>query len=399
MAFGGGTDAFIAKLNPSLKTLDQATYLGGSAVINVANAIALDASGDVYVAGNTQSTNFPGTAGGAQSSGIEFVAKVSGDLSGSAPPPPVAPTASNGSLTAIQDVVTSGTLVAAPGVSGDTLTYDVVAQAGHGSVSITNSATGAYTYTSSASYSGSDSFTFAAVDNQYGLVSNTATITIAVNASGPPAANSSTVVSEVGQPVSAVMSAAPTTGRQIASFQIVAPPSHGTAVLTNGVSSGVFLYTPTAGYTGNDSFAFTATDDLGHVSNVAILTIVQDTLPTANNVTATTLPGQLVTDSFSAAPGTPGQTLTYQIVTQPTHGTVVITNASTGAFTYTPNPGYSGADSFTFKVTDNVGGTSNVATVTVNVQGNTSSSGGGALDWLSLLVFGLIGIRRHIRRG
>jgi hypothetical protein len=66
-ANGGGNDAFVARLNASLTTLTQATYLGGSGNDDVGVALAVHpASGDVYVLGHTTSRNFPGTAGGAQ---------------------------------------------------------------------------------------------------------------------------------------------------------------------------------------------------------------------------------------------------------------------------------------------------------------------------------------------
>ncbi len=63
----GGLDAFVARLNSSLTQLLQSTYLGGSGW-DEALAIAVNpTTGDVYVAGNTLSTDFPKTAGGAQS--------------------------------------------------------------------------------------------------------------------------------------------------------------------------------------------------------------------------------------------------------------------------------------------------------------------------------------------
>ena len=65
---GGSQDAFVARLSSTLTTLTQATYLGGSGV-DRAFALAIHpTSGDVYVAGDTFSTNFPGTTGGAQAS-------------------------------------------------------------------------------------------------------------------------------------------------------------------------------------------------------------------------------------------------------------------------------------------------------------------------------------------
>ena len=76
-------DAFVARLSGNLTTLLQATYLGGSSV-DQANALALDASGNVFVAGLTNSTNFPGTVGGAlpaNGGGTDaFVARLSSNL-------------------------------------------------------------------------------------------------------------------------------------------------------------------------------------------------------------------------------------------------------------------------------------------------------------------------------
>src|SRR5216684_6676229 len=54
---GGGTDGFVAKLAPSGSQLVYSTYLGGSREDH-ANAIAVDASGAAYLAGDTTSTNF-----------------------------------------------------------------------------------------------------------------------------------------------------------------------------------------------------------------------------------------------------------------------------------------------------------------------------------------------------
>ena len=60
-AYGGNGDAFVAKFNSSLSgaaSLVFFTYLGGS-LADTANGIALDSSGNIYVAGSTVSADFP----------------------------------------------------------------------------------------------------------------------------------------------------------------------------------------------------------------------------------------------------------------------------------------------------------------------------------------------------
>jgi hypothetical protein len=55
---GGSDDAFVTKLNISGSALLYSTYLGGSGD-DIGLGIAVDSSGNAYVAGNTSSTNFP----------------------------------------------------------------------------------------------------------------------------------------------------------------------------------------------------------------------------------------------------------------------------------------------------------------------------------------------------
>ncbi len=57
-AFGGSSDVFVTKLDPTGSTLIYSTFLGGSAA-DAGNAIAVDSSGNAYVTGFTSSINFP----------------------------------------------------------------------------------------------------------------------------------------------------------------------------------------------------------------------------------------------------------------------------------------------------------------------------------------------------
>jgi hypothetical protein len=63
---GGITEGFVARLNAAGTALLYATYLGGSGE-DVAYGVALDTPGNAYVTGYTRSTNFPVSAGAAQS--------------------------------------------------------------------------------------------------------------------------------------------------------------------------------------------------------------------------------------------------------------------------------------------------------------------------------------------
>lgn len=83
--------------------------------------------------------------------------------------------------------------------------------------------------------------------------------------------------------------------------------------------------------------------------------------------------GSIQTDEDTSVNGTlsafdaDGDPLTYTVVGQGTLGAAVITNASSGTFTYTPNANANGGDSFTFKVDDGKN-ESNIATVSVTIN-------------------------------
>jgi hypothetical protein len=58
---GGDSDAFVSKLSLDGKTLAYSTYLGGSGAedVQIRSGISVDALGNAYVTGDTQSANFP----------------------------------------------------------------------------------------------------------------------------------------------------------------------------------------------------------------------------------------------------------------------------------------------------------------------------------------------------
>lgn len=70
LPFGGGfRDAFVFKLNGTGTALDFSTQLGGNGD-DIGSGLAVDAGQNLYIAGSTNSTNFPGTAASPIQSGF-----------------------------------------------------------------------------------------------------------------------------------------------------------------------------------------------------------------------------------------------------------------------------------------------------------------------------------------
>jgi hypothetical protein len=84
-AYAGGTDAFVANLNPAGNALIYSTFFGGSGV-DKAQGIAVDAEGAAYVAGYTESTltttpgSYQPTFKGAAGDDNGFLLKISGSV-------------------------------------------------------------------------------------------------------------------------------------------------------------------------------------------------------------------------------------------------------------------------------------------------------------------------------
>ncbi len=104
------------------------------------------------------------------------------------------------------------------------------------------------------------------------------------------------------------------------------------------------------------------------VDNVVVSTLTTNQSPVAVNDTYSTT---LNTALTVAAPGVlgndtdpEGATLSAQLVTGPSHGTITLN--SNGSFTYTPLAGYVGSDSFTYRASDGTTN-SNTATVTISI--------------------------------
>ena len=161
-------------------------------------------------------------------------------------------------------------------------------------------------------------------------------------------------------------------GTGLVENSIVAGPANGTLSPLN--ANGSFTYTPNAGFSGTDTFTYNDKDGSGTLSNTATVTInvnpqaVNDSYVTTTNapLVVPAASGVLVNDLGTGL-------VENSVVTAPSNGTLSPLNAN-GSFTYTPNAGFSGTDTFTYNVNDGSGNTSNTATVTIIVGPNADVS-------------------------
>lgn len=147
------------------------------------------------------------------------------------------------------------------------------------------------------------------------------------------------------------------------SIVIKSIPQNG--ALTVDPVAGLVIYRPNNGYTGSDSFTYTIKDNYGAESNVAIATIYVSLkpigLPDASFTTTNT------TISIPVIDNDPGKNGAMIIPgTDPVNGSIVIN--LNGTISYSPKTGFSGRDTFTYRLRASGGLESDPITVTVDVK-------------------------------
>ncbi|BCY15228.1 Ig-like domain-containing protein [Actinoplanes sp. L3-i22] len=137
----------------------------------------------------------------------------------------------------------------------------------------------------------------------------------------------------------------------------VTDPDHGTVVVNGGLT---VTYTPPDDFSGPATFRYTAEDATGHRTSAPV-TITVGTPPVVPDKAVSTPAGQPTSVSL---PGTDalGRPVADRRITQPAHGRARL-NAD-GSVTYTPDPGFTGQDRFTYEIVDADG---NVAQGTIVV--------------------------------
>lgn len=305
----------------------------------------------------SDSFTFKATDGKAESN----VATASIDVAATNHPP----TTSN-QVASVKEGETANVTLVGSDPDGDPLTFTIVTNPLHGTLAGNPPN---MTYRPAADYHGDDSFMFKANDGRSD--SNISSVAISVIAvSRAPVASTAPVSVNEDAAVSVKLSASDADSPSV-DFTIATLPEHGTLsqLAKTGPKSATVLYSPSANYNGHDSFAFTATD--GTLTSAPV---------TADISVLAVNDAPVIRDERQSLGGTSwqvvlngtdvdGDNLTFSVVSGPEKGTlgqVTKSGPSSATVVYTPNPGQSGSDSFTFRATDGTA-QSNIATAFLTV--------------------------------
>ena len=228
---------------------------------------------------------------------------------------------------------------------------------------------------------------------------STASITIGT-ADGAPIAEDDTNVTTLDMPVSGDVSLNDSDANPADTLTVVNPATavaatgpfnlttaNGGAVAFN--PDGTYTYTPATGFTGEDTFSYTIADSSGKTASADVSIEVRDTTPI--DPTDPTGPTNTIpvaqNDNFSVLQDTPFTSTVMGNDGDPDGDVIVIADGTgtpaaavqtiatpngsvdlnpDGMFTYTPNAGYIGTDTFTYTIVDPSGAT-DTATVELSV--------------------------------
>jgi VCBS repeat-containing protein len=262
--------------------------------------------------------------------------------------------------------------VAAPGVlgndnefDGQPLTLTKLTDPLHGELTLNQN--GSVTYVPDPEFFGTDSFTYTVSDGTTSSAPATVNITVdPVNDAPVAAADSYKTPEDVTLNVAApgVLGNDTDADGTTPTVVLVSGPAHATAFTLN--ADGSFTYSPVANYFGPDSFTYKLTDGTADSNTVTVsLTVnsVQDA-PVATDDGPVAVAGKPVKINVLANDSDVDRDrLSVQNFTAPTKGTVT---RSGSQLLYTPRAGATGADSFTYRVSDGKGNT-DTATVSLTL--------------------------------
>lgn len=135
-------------------------------------------------------------------------------------------------------------------------------------------------------------------------------------------------------------------------FSVLSSPGNGSVTIN---ADGSFAYHPNANFFGTDSFSYQVTDPYGASSSAMVSIEVNpvNDAPVAQDEVFHTGQDQPFSGHLFGY-DVDGDQLFFSLSTDPLHGTITIN--PDGSFTYTPDPGFTGTDTFQFLLQDGHGG-------------------------------------------
>jgi uncharacterized repeat protein (TIGR01451 family) len=232
--------------------------------------------------------------------------------------------------------------------------------------------TGKATYTPNANYVGTDTFVYNICDN--GGQCDDAKVTITIKNPTPPTANDDQTTTKQGTPVdiNVITNDTDPLNPTITSSQlkITTPPSNGTVIPKPNSTD--YTYTPNnPDFVGEDTFEYELCNLDGCDKAIVKITISPKILPNAVDDSGTTKENKpvviplLTNDSPGEDAEFDNSTLKIVVGKSPLNGTVTI-DQNAGTSTYTPNPNFTGNDTFSYEICNDEGNCDE-AVVTVNV--------------------------------
>ena len=273
-----------------------------------------------------------------------------------------------------RDIDTDATLNQAAGAL-QTLTISAVGGAQHGTVVLL--ADGTVQFTPEPNYFGAASFTYTVDDGAGGQVQATAVVNLAPVNDAPDVVGETININE--DEIQTISTAAllandsdvdnPHADLRIVAVDSLGAATHGTVTLN---ANGTISYVPDADYFGPAQFTYTVSDGAGgfNVGTADLNIAAVNDAPRLQGESTTTDEDQILHISKASLLANdhdvdnPDSALAITGVSNASHGTVSMVGTE---IVFTPDLNYNGAASFSYTVSDGVGGTS-IATVSLTIN-------------------------------
>ncbi|NEO55191.1 MAG: tandem-95 repeat protein [Okeania sp. SIO3B5] len=284
-------------------------------------------------------------------------------------PNQVIPVAENDTVsTTANTPITIDVLANDTGESLNIITVDNLTTAGNNATINNNQ----IIYTPSPGFSGIDTFTYTIDDGNNNTPNSSATVNITVTPNQViPVAENDTASTNANTPIT-IDVLANDTGE---SLNIILVDNLTTAGNNATINNNQIIYTPSPGFSGTDTFTYQISDGNNNTPNssatVNITVTPNQVIPVAENDTASTNANTPITiDVLANDTGESLNIITVDNLTTAGNNATINNNQ----IIYTPSPGFSGTDTFTYQISDGNNNTPN-STATVNVTVDSPPSG------------------------